>query len=96
MRAHLTLQAPELQHQRAALQVVEQALGGVEGGKVNSVIQQRVDIVPHSRGVQRLAAVEQPETDRTGQRLQDSRRLYKSVRDLCCLTLSGLLCCGPP
>lgn len=31
---------------------------------MNSVIQQRIDVVPHSRSEQMLAAVKQPETDR--------------------------------
>lgn len=60
----LTLKAPELQHHSAALQVVQQTLGGVEGGEVDSVIQQRVDIVPHGWSVKRLTAVKQPETKR--------------------------------
>lgn len=59
----LTLKSPELQHQGAALQVVEQTLGGVEGGDVNSVTQLRVDIVPHSWCEQTLSAVKQPEPD---------------------------------
>lgn len=60
----LTLESPQLQHYSAALQVVEQALGGVEGGKMYSVIQHGIDVVPHSRRKQRLTAVKQPETDR--------------------------------
>lgn len=63
----LTLKAPELEHYSAALQVVQQTLGGVEGGEVNSVIQQRVDVVPHSRSVERLAVVKKPETERVGE-----------------------------
>lgn len=59
----LTLKAPQLQHQGAALQVVEQTLGGVEGGEVNPVGQLRVDVVPHSRREQTPCAVKQPEPD---------------------------------
>lgn len=59
----LTLKSPQLQHQGAALQVVEQTLGGVEGGDVNSVGQLRVDMVPHSWREQTLSAVKQPEPD---------------------------------
>lgn len=59
----LTLKTPQLQHHGAALQVVEQTLGGVEGGEVNSVVQARIDVVPHSRSEQRLAAAEHPESD---------------------------------
>lgn len=59
-----TLKPPELQNNCAALQVVQQALGGPQGGEVSSVIQQGVDVVPHSWGVQRLAAVKQLETTR--------------------------------
>lgn len=59
----LTLKAPELQNYSAALKVVQQTLGCVEGGKVNSMIQQRVDVVPHGRSVERPAAVKQPKTD---------------------------------
>ncbi len=70
----LTLKAPELQHYSAALQVVQQTLGGVEGCEVNSVIQQRVDVVPHGRSVERLAAVKQPETERVGE--EDIRTKY--------------------
>lgn len=42
---------------------MEQTLGGVEGGDVNSVTQLRVDIVPHSWREQILSAVKQPEPD---------------------------------
>lgn len=59
----LTLKSPQLQHQGIALQVVEQTLGGVEGGDVNSMGQLRVDIVPHSWREQTLSEVKQPETD---------------------------------
>lgn len=59
----LTLQAPQLQHQGAALQVAEQTLGCVEGAEVDSVLQLRVDVVPHCRCEQSPAAFEQPETD---------------------------------
>lgn len=59
----LTLKSPQLQHQGAALQVVEQTLGGVEGADVNSVGQLRVHVVPHSRREQILSAVKQPEPD---------------------------------
>lgn len=69
----LTLKPPQLQHHSAALQVVEQALGGVQGGKVYSVIQHGVDVVPHGRGEQILAAVKQPETGRTQEEEAESR-----------------------
>lgn len=59
----LTLKSPQLQHQGAALQVVEQTLGGVEGSDVNSVTQLSIDIVPHSWHEQTLSAVKQPEPD---------------------------------
>lgn len=59
----LTLKAPQLQHQGAALQVVEQTLGGAGGGEVDSVVQLRVDVVPHSRREESPAAFKQPETD---------------------------------
>lgn len=59
----VTLKTPQLQHQGAALQVVEQTLGGVEGGEVNPVVQLRVHAVPHSRCEQSPAALKQPETD---------------------------------
>lgn len=39
-------------------------LGSAQGGKVNSVIQQRIDVVPHNRSEQMLAAVKQAETDK--------------------------------
>lgn len=61
----LTLKPPQLQHHSAALQVVEQTLGGVQGGKVYSVIQHGVHIVPHSWSEQILAAAKEPETGRT-------------------------------
>ncbi|TNN43727.1 hypothetical protein EYF80_046072 [Liparis tanakae] len=59
----LTLKAPQLQHHSAALQVVQQTLGGVQRGEVNPVVQQRVDVVPHSRRVEGLAAVIEPEPE---------------------------------
>lgn len=58
-----TLEAPQLQHQGAALQVVEQTLGGAEGGEVHPVVQPGVDVVPHSRREQCPAAFKQPEAD---------------------------------
>lgn len=58
-----TLKAPQLQHQGAALQVVEQTLGGAEGGEVNPVVQPGVDVVPHSRREHSPAAFKQPEAD---------------------------------
>lgn len=58
-----TLEPPQLQHHRAALQVVEQALAGVQGGKVYSVIQHRIDIVPHSWTEQIATAVKQPKPE---------------------------------
>lgn len=58
------MKAPQLQHDGAALQVVQHTLRGVEGSEVDSVLQQRVDVVPHRWSVERLAAVEQPETER--------------------------------
>lgn len=67
----LTLQAPQLQHQGAALQVAEQTLGGVEGGEVNPVVQLRVDFVPHSRCEQSPAAFKQPETDPVKEKRED-------------------------
>lgn len=71
----ITLKAPQLQHQGAALQVVEQTLGGVQGGEVNSVVQLRVDVVPHSWCEESPAAFKQPEADPE----EENRRLETSL-----------------
>lgn len=63
-----TLEPPQLQHHRAALQVVQQAPAGVQGGKVYSVIQHWVDIVPHSRTEQIATAVKQSKPERGEER----------------------------
>lgn len=76
------MKPPQLQHYSAALQVVEQALGRVEGGEVNSVIQHRIDVVPHSRSEQMLAGVKQPETDRAEEediRLEENKSTVSGI-----------------
>lgn len=75
----LTLKPPQLQHHSAALQVVEQTLGGVQGGKVYSVIQHGVDVVPHGWSEQILAAVKQPETGRTEEEEAEKPRTGSST-----------------
>lgn len=62
-----TLEPPQLQHHRAALQVVEQALAGVQRGKVHPVVQHGVDVVPHRWAEQIATAVEQTEPERRGE-----------------------------
>jgi len=80
----LTLKAPQLQHHGAALQVVQQTLGGVQRGKVNPVVQKRVDIVPHSRRVEGLAAVIEPEPEGEGKAKSSTE--YRVQRTFICVT----------
>lgn len=57
----LTLQAPQLQHQRAALQEVQELCGGSEGRQLQPELQRWVQLVPHGRRAERSRPVEQPE-----------------------------------
>ena len=68
-RSRPTLQAPELQHQGAVLQVVQQPLGAVGAAEVEAVVQQRVDVVPDGRCVERPAALKVPEPEGAGENI---------------------------
>ena len=68
-----TLQPPELQHQGAALQVVQQPLGAAGAAEVEPVVQQGVDVVPRGRRVERLGALKEPEAEGTENQEQTGR-----------------------
>lgn len=49
---------------------------------MNSVIQHRIDVVPHSRSEQMLAGVKQPETDRAEKediRLEENKSTVSGI-----------------
>lgn len=59
----ITLQAPELQHQGAALQIVEEVLGGIDHSELHPVVQQGVNIVPYWCCVEGLGDIVHPEPE---------------------------------